>query len=59
MALKDIIRSARGQKAVDLLLANARIINVFSGEITSGNIAVAHGYIVGFGKYDANKDGRC
>jgi len=53
MALKDIIRSARGQKSVDLLLANARIINVFSGEITSGNIAVAHGYIVGFGKYDA------
>lgn len=53
MAIEDIIRSARGQKAVDLLLANARIINVFSGEITSGNIAVANGYIVGFGKYDA------
>ena len=48
MALKDIIRSARGQKQVDLLFANARIINVFSGEIFSGDIAVADGYIVGF-----------
>ncbi len=53
MALKEIIRSARGQKEVDLLLTNARIINVFSGEIISGNIAVAKGCIVGFGEYDA------
>jgi adenine deaminase len=55
MALKDIIRSARGQKPVDLLLTNARIINVFSGDIFSGNIAVSDGYIVGFGTYDAEK----
>ena len=53
MALKDIILCARGQKQVDLLLANARIINVFSGEIFSGDIAVADGYIVGFGPYAA------
>jgi adenine deaminase len=55
MNLKNIIRSARGQKQVDLLLANARIINVFSGEIVSGNIAVAQGYIVGLGSYAAEK----
>ena len=53
MNLKNIIRSARGRKQVDLVLANARIINVFSGEIFSGDIAVADGYIVGFGTYDA------
>ncbi|MGD8891459.1 MAG: adenine deaminase [Desulfobacterales bacterium] len=53
MALKEIIRSARGQKPVDLVLSNARIINVFSGEIFSGDIAVADGNIVGFGTYDA------
>ena len=53
MNLKNIIRSARGRKPVDLVLANARIINVFSGEISSGDIAVADGYIVGFGTYDA------
>jgi len=53
MNLNNIIRSARGRKQVDLVLANARIINVFSGEIFSGDIAVADGYIVGFGTYDA------
>ena len=53
MNLKNIIRSARGRKPVDLVLANARIINVFSGEISSGDIAVTDGYIVGFGTYDA------
>jgi adenine deaminase len=36
-------------------LANARIINVFSGEIFDADIAVAHGYIVGFGSYSAKK----
>lgn len=55
MGLKEIIRSARGQKQVDLLLANARIINVFSGEIFAGDIAVADGHIVGFGPYMAEK----
>ncbi|HDL08474.1 MAG TPA: adenine deaminase, partial [Desulfobacteraceae bacterium] len=55
MNLKNIIRSARGRKPVDLVLANARIINVFSGEIFDGDIAVAHGYIVGFGSYSAKK----
>ena len=57
MNLKNIIRSARGQKQVDLLLANARIINVFSGEIVSGNIAMAQGYIVGVGSYAAREFG--
>jgi adenine deaminase len=55
MNLKNMIRSARGRKPVDLVLANARIINVFSGEIFDGDIAVAHGYIVGFGSYAAKK----
>jgi adenine deaminase len=55
MNLKNMIRSARGIEPVDLVLANARIINVFSGEIFDGDIAVAHGYIVGFGAYEAKK----
>jgi adenine deaminase len=55
MNLKNMIKSARGRKPVDLVLANARIINVFSGEIFAGDIAVAHGCIVGFGSYEAKK----
>jgi len=55
MILKDIIRSARGEEPVDLLLTHARVINVFSGEIVSGDIAIAHGCIVGFGDYSPKK----
>ena len=55
MDLKRIIRAARGDETADLLLTRARIVNVFSGEIVSGDIAVAGGCIVGFGEYDAKK----
>ena len=55
MDLKRIIRAARGEGTVDLLLTHARIVNVFSGEIVTGDIAVACGRIVGFGAYDAKK----
>ncbi len=55
MDINEIIQAARGEKQADLLLANAHIINVFSGEIVSGNIAVADGYIIGFGDYSAKK----
>ena len=53
MNVFEIIRSARGQKEVDLLLTNTRMVNVFSGKIVPGNIAVDDGYIVGFGEYRA------
>ena len=55
MTLDEIIKSAMGEKEADLLLTNARIINVFSGEIVVGNIAIAGGYIIGFGSYSAKK----
>ncbi|UCF95623.1 MAG: adenine deaminase, partial [Desulfobacterales bacterium] len=48
MQLNEIIQSARGLKPADLILTNGRMVNVFSGEIVAGNIAVAGGYIVGF-----------
>ncbi|MEA3417709.1 MAG: amidohydrolase family protein [Thermodesulfobacteriota bacterium] len=55
MIRDEIIKSAAGEKEADLLLTNARIINVFSGEIVDGDIAIAGGYIVGFGAYSAKK----
>jgi len=55
MNITDLIKSARGDKTVDLLLTNARIINVFSGKIISDSIAVTGGYITGFGNYTAKK----
>ena len=53
MNLSEIIKVARGEKPADLLITNARIINVFTGEIVSESFAVSDGYIVGFGEYDA------
>jgi len=52
MDLIPIITAARGDLLVDLLLTNARIVNVFSGRIIEGSIAVKDGYIVGFGDYE-------
>lgn len=53
MDFEKMITAARGDTPVDLLIANAGIVNVFSGRIIQGNIAVKDGYIVGFGDYDA------
>ncbi len=53
MGINRRIASAGGGQAVDLLLANARIVNVFSGEVVSNHIAVDDGLIVGFGDYAA------
>jgi adenine deaminase len=53
MNLQSIITVARGDAPADLLLTNARIINVFSGRVIDGSIAVKDGYIAGFGDYEA------
>ena len=55
MYLNEIIKAARGEKPADLLVTNARIINVFTGEIVTGNLAVSEGYFIGFGEYAATK----
>jgi adenine deaminase len=55
MDLNKIVKIARGEKAADLLITHARLINVFNGEIENRDIAVADGCIVGFGNYDAKE----
>ncbi len=55
MDLIPIITAARGDAPVDLLLVNAKIVNVFSGRVIDGAIAVKNGTIVGFGDYDTAK----
>jgi adenine deaminase len=49
--LKRLLAVARGDAAADLLFTNARIVNVFTGEIEDGNVAVASGRIAGVGDY--------
>ena len=46
MDLKELIAAAKGDQPVDYLFTNARIINVYSGEIVSGHIAVSGGHFV-------------
>jgi len=52
---RDLIKAARGDLRVDLLLKNARLINVFSGEIYREDVAVHKGVVVGFGNYKAER----
>ncbi len=51
MVNSHVIAVARGDGPADLILANARIVNVFTGEIEQGNVAIADGYIAGIGDY--------
>ncbi len=55
MAIEELILAARGRIEIDLLLMNARLVNVFNGKIYSEDVAVHNGYIVGFGNYKAKK----
>ena len=57
MALTDLIPIARGDEPADLILRNARIINVYSGEILQEDVVIAHGYIVALGSgYTAREE---
>lgn len=55
MELARLISVARGEAPADLVLANARIVNVFTGEIEFGSIAIAGGRIAGTGDYWAGR----
>jgi adenine deaminase len=54
MQLDKIIKAARGDSPVDLLLKNVNLINVVSGEVYPTNIAIDDQLIVGIGnEYEA------
>lgn len=55
MELASLIRYARGGEEVDLLLKNARVVNVLSGEILPCDVAVVRSRIVGIGDYRAKE----
>ncbi len=53
MTAETLLAVARGDRSADLLLTNARVINVYSGEIVPTDIAIADGRIAGFGPREA------
>ena len=55
MELAELIKLARGEEKADLLLRNARVVNVFSHEIIETNVAIAGDRIVGLGDYQARE----
>ncbi|MBN2007996.1 adenine deaminase [candidate division KSB1 bacterium] len=54
--MNDIIKVARGDDKVDLVLKNAQLVNVYSAEIYPADIAIYDERIVGIGhKYEAHQ----
>ncbi|MCL4490188.1 MAG: adenine deaminase [Chloroflexi bacterium] len=49
MEISLLIKVARGEEPAELLLNNARVVNVFSGEIEETGVAISHSRIVGLG----------
>jgi adenine deaminase len=56
MDLARLVKVARGELPADLILANARVVNVFNGEIEAVNVAVYGDRIAGVGDYRQGKD---
>jgi adenine deaminase len=62
MELETLIAAAHGDEPADLLLKNARLVNVLAGEIHVTDIALYGGRVAGLGTYEARQvvdlDGR-
>ena len=54
--LQRRLSAARGDCLAELVLKNAQIINVFSGEVQRGDVAVCDGVIVGVGSYTGQRE---
>ena len=54
--MSRLIRVARGTEQPDLVLCNCRLLNVFTGEVEDGNLAIADGYIAGISPDYAGPD---
>ncbi len=54
--LEKLIAVARGAEPADLVLANARIVNTFNGEVQRANVAVCDGLIAGIGDYQQARE---
>lgn len=54
--IKRRIDIAAGRLEADLVLKNAKIVNVFTQEIIEGDVAIDDEYIVGIGEYTGKKE---
>ncbi|MBN2323404.1 MAG: adenine deaminase [Spirochaetes bacterium] len=56
MKIRDIVPVALGESPADVLLSNARILNVFTGRLEEGNIALFRKRIAGIGDYTEGRE---
>jgi len=55
-SIKDLVEVSSGRKPADISLENAKIVNVYSGEILEGNVTIYQDRIAGVGpRYRAAK----
>lgn len=56
MEISNLIKVARGEEPAELLLKNARVVNVFSGEVEETGVAISHSRVIGLGNdYPAHR----
>ena len=53
---REYTKVTRRFKEAELVLKNAKIINVFTNEIITGDIAIEDGMIVGIGNYEGKQE---
>ncbi|MEA2076255.1 MAG: adenine deaminase [Euryarchaeota archaeon] len=56
MKTKDLVNVALGKQKADLVLKNANLVNVCTGEVYETDIAIARDLIVGLGSYKGKKE---
>lgn len=56
---KRMIRAAKGEIPADLVLKNGRVLNVFTEEILTCDVAITDGWIVGLGSYEGDREIDC
>lgn len=54
--LKNLILAARGEKKADLVFKNANVLNVFTKEYITCDLAIKDGIIAGLGNYNGERE---
>lgn len=59
MDLTQLVLASTQKSELDLVFKNATILNVFTEELLTGDVAIKNGYIVGVGSYTAANEIDC
>jgi adenine deaminase len=54
--LNRFIKVAKGEEKAELVLKNAQVFHVFTGEFIKNDVAIENGYIAGIGQYEGKKE---